>query len=473
MSTPAAVLADLEATLGPQAVIRPGPALDPYLVEWRKLWRGEALAALRPRTTEEVAYIVRHCGAAGIAIVPQSGNTGLVGGGVPDPGTVVVSMERMTAVRAVDPAGFTMTLEAGVVLAEAQRLAREAGRLFPLSLAAEGSARIGGVLSTNAGGTQVLRYGNARDLVLGLEVVLADGTVWNGLKALRKDNTGYDLKHLFLGSEGTLGLITAAVLKLFPANADVATALVAVPDLSATVALLGLMRRDSGDQVSAFEYMNAIGLQMVVRHGPNFTHPLPGHEHYVLIELTSPRTGAGLVEALSAGLERALEDGLVLDALIAQSHSQGQQFWRMREFLPEAQGFEGTSIKHDVSVPIGAIADYCTETEAAVMAAIPGARVVNFGHIGDGNVHFNVSQPVGADGAQFLARWDEVNRIVYDRAMALGGSFSAEHGVGRLKVGDVVRYKCPVEIGLMQRVKAALDPAGLLNPGKVVPSRME
>jgi D-lactate dehydrogenase (cytochrome) len=465
----AALLELLDRRLGPGGVVSDASGLEPYVTEWRKLWRGAALAAVRPRSTADVAYVVETCAAAGVAIVAQSGNTGLVGGGVPEAGQIVLSLERLTGVREVDPTGFTMTLEAGVILADAQRIAAGVDRLFPLSLAAEGSARIGGVLATNAGGTQVLRYGNARDLVLGLEVVLADGQVWHGLKALRKDNTGYDLRHLFVGSEGTLGIITAAVLKLFPANRQRATAFVAVPDLGAAVALLARARQASGDAVTGFEAMNAIGVDMVVRHGTGISHPLAGYDWYVLIELTSPAAGEDLIRQLQACLEAALEDGLALDAVVAQSTAQANQLWRVREFLSEAQGFEGASIKHDVSVPIGAIADYSAETEAAVVAAIPGARVVNFGHLGDGNLHFNVSQPIGADPKAFLARWDEVNRIVYDRAHALGGSFSAEHGVGRLKVGDVVRYKDAVAVELMQRVKAALDPAGVLNPGKVVP----
>ncbi|NDH64543.1 MAG: FAD-binding oxidoreductase, partial [Alphaproteobacteria bacterium] len=407
----------------------------------------------------------------GLKLVPQGGHTGLCGGAIPHQGAgeIVLSLGRLNRVRGVDPQGFIMTLEAGCTLAAAQQAAADADRLFPLSLASEGSAQIGGVLSTNAGGNAVLRYGNARDLVLGLEVVLADGRIWNGLKALRKDNTGYDLKQLFIGSEGTLGIITAAVLKLFPAPRQQETALAAVPGVAEAVALLSLAREASGDRVSSFELIPRIGLDFVVGHMTGNRDPLAAPSPwYVLIDLTTAAAGSDLHDAMETLLERALEAGLVTDATVARSKAQRDDLWKLREDLSESQKYEGGSIKHDISVPIGRIPEFIAAASASVTALVPGCRPVPFGHMGDGNIHFNVSQPVGMDKQVFLNGWAAMSEKVHDIAAMLGGSISAEHGVGQLKVDEIVRYKSPVEIELMHRLKRTLDPQNTLNPGKVV-----
>lgn len=442
----------------------------PYLTEWRDRWQGDTPLVARPRTTEEVASVMAYCAAHGLAVVPQGGHTGLCGGAMPHSGAgeIVLSLSRLNRVRGIDPQGFTMTLEAGCTLAAAQQTAEQADRLFPLSLASEGSAQIGGVLSTNAGGNAVLRYGNARDLVLGLEVVLADGRIWNGLRGLRKDNTGYDLKQLFVGSEGTLGIITAAVLKLFPAARQRETTLVAVPDADAAVRLLGLARELSGDRVSSFELMPRIGLEFVITHMDGRDPMETASPWYVLIDLTTAAAGTDLGEAMQALLERALERELITDAVVAASETQRDALWRLRESLSESQKYEGGSIKHDISVPIARIPEFLRLATAAVADRIPGIRPVPFGHMGDGNIHFNLSQPVGMDRRAFLDRWEEINVLVHDIAASLDGSISAEHGVGQLKVAEIVRYKTDVEMDLMRRVKQALDPHGLLNPGKVL-----
>ncbi|MEN3974746.1 FAD-binding oxidoreductase [Emcibacter sp. SYSU 3D8] len=461
----------LKRLLGPGGYIDDPADMAPYLTEWRDRWHGDTPLVARPRDTPQVAAIVAHCAAAGIKLVPQGGHTGLCGGAMPHAGAgeVVVSLGRMNRVRAVDPEGFTMTLEAGVVLAAAQQAAVEADRLFPLSLSSEGSAQIGGVLSTNAGGNAVLRYGNARDLVLGLEVVLADGRVWNGLRGLRKDNTGYDLKQLFLGAEGTLGIITAAVLKLFPAPRQQETALVAVPDVEAAIRLLSLAREASGDRVSSFELIPRLGLEFVVNHMPGNRDPLTSPSPwYVLIDLTTAAPGTDLQGAMQSLLERALERGLVADAAVARSVAQRADLWRLRESLSESQKYEGGSIKHDVSVPIARIPEFIRKATRAVELLIPGIRAVPFGHMGDGNIHFNLSQPLGIDRQVFLDRWEQINVVVHDIVAALEGSISAEHGVGQLKVDEIVRYKSPVEMELMRRIKRAMDPDNILNPGKLV-----
>jgi D-lactate dehydrogenase (cytochrome) len=461
----------LAAIVGDRGMVTDADALDPYLREWRGLYRGTASLAVRPRSTEEVAAVVAACATAGVPIVPQGGNTGLCGGAVATRGQAIVSLDRMTRVRAVDPLSDVMIAEAGCILLDLQAEADRHDRLFPLSLAAEGSCRIGGNLSTNAGGTAVLRYGNTRELVLGLEVVLADGRVWNGLRRLRKDNTGYDLKHLFIGAEGTLGIVTAVALRLFPKPRQSATALVAVPDPHAAVALLARAKRDTGDCVTGFELMNNVSLAMVWRHLAGAVDPIGrDHPQYVLIEATSSRLGTELVDALEQCLADAAEDGLVIDAAVAQNDAQAKAFWRLREAVPDVQKPEGGSIKHDVSVPVGLVATFIDRATAAVEAMVPGVRVVAFGHVGDGNMHFNLSQPVGADTAAFLARWTEVNAAVHAIAVEMDGSFSAEHGIGQLKLKDMRRFKDPVEVELMRRIKRAFDPADLLNPGKVLPS---
>ncbi len=473
MDTVTAALAEpyrrLLERLGPQGVIAAPQDIEPYLADWRGLFRGAAGLVVRPASTAEVADVVRIARETGAKLVPQGGNTGLVGGSISPPDSIIVSLSRMNRIRDVDAASYTITVEAGCVLAQVQAAAAAADRLFPLSLAAEGSCQIGGNLATNAGGTAVLRYGNARDLVLGLEVVTADGRVWDGLKRLRKNNTGYDLRQLFVGSEGTLGIITAAVLKLFPAPRERATAFVALPDAEAAIALLARARGETGDMVTGFELMNRLSVAMAVKHG-GAVHPLPAAEapEFLLIELTSPRAGTGLGPALEDCLAAAAEDGLVLDAVIAQSETQANAFWKVREEISDAQGPEGGSIKHDVSVPIGRVADFIARASAACAAAIPGIRVVAFGHVGDGNVHFNLSQPVDMDRAAYMARRPEINRVVHDIVADLDGSFSAEHGVGQLKLEDMARYKQTVELDLLAAVKRALDPTGLFNPGKVV-----
>lgn len=456
--------------VGPKGWIDAPEDVEPYLVEERGLFHGRCDAVVRPADTAEVARVVRLCADAGIAVVPQGGNTGLCGGGVPD-GGVVLSTARLTRIRRIDRDNRTMVVEAGVVLADVQAAADEAGLLFPLSLGAEGSCRIGGNLATNAGGTNVLRYGNARDLVLGLEVVLPDGRVWDGLRELRKDNTGYDLKALFLGAEGTLGVITAAVLELFPKPRSSATAMVAVPTVVAALDLLGRVQDAAGDCLSAFEFMGRRGIEFAIRHVNGVIDPFAEpHPFYVLIELATPRADAALSGTLEDVLARAYEDGVAADAVIAASEAQAQDLWRIREAIPEGQKPEGGSIKNDVSVPVSKVAQFLDQATAAVEAAQPGLRVVAFGHLGDGNVHFNLSQPEGMDAGVFLAEWDRFDRIVSDIAIGLGGSFSAEHGIGRLKCVDMQRYKSEVELDLMRSIKRALDPKGILNPGKVLTS---
>jgi len=466
------LIARLEAVVGPKGLLAEAEAMAPHLHDRRERYRARARAVVKPANTEEVAEVVRMCAAARVPIVPQGGNTGLVGGGIPDEDgrAVVLSLARMNRIRGLDPVNDTMTVEAGCILQNLQAAAAEADRLFPLSLGAEGSCMIGGNLSTNAGGIQVLRYGNARELTLGLEVVLPDGRVWDGLRGLRKDNTGYDLKQLFIGAEGTLGVITAAVLRLYPRPRASATAFIAVPEVAAAVALLGALRAGSGEAVTSFELIPRLGLDFALRHVPGITDPLAArHDWYVLAELWASAENARLGETLEAVLAEALEAGLVVDAALAASEAQAQAFWRIREGLVEAQKFEGGSIKHDIAVPISAVAEFVERVTAAVEARVPGVRSLVFGHIGDGNIHLNLTQPEGADTATFLARWDELRRVVYDVVVDLNGSISAEHGIGRLNLEINLRTKSEVEIDLMRKIKRALDPENLMNPGRVVP----
>jgi FAD/FMN-containing dehydrogenase len=458
----------IQAVVGPRGVIEPGPDMIPYLVEERAMWQGACELVVRPSTSEEVSRIVSICAARSVPIVPLGGNTGLVGGGVAQ-GGIIVSLGRMNQIRALDAANHTLTVEAGCVLANLQAAAEDADCLFPLSLAAEGTCQIGGNLSTNAGGVQVLRYGNARDLTLGLEVVLADGRIWDGLRGLRKDNTGYDLKQLFIGAEGTLGIITAAVLKLYPKSHDRATALVASTGVGPAMALFQRIRDACGDSLTACELIDDNSLEFVLRNIPGTRAPCAErHPYYVLIELTNPRPAAALGAALEQVLADAFEDGIIVDAAIATSESQAQEFWHIRESMPEAQKPEGASIKHDIAVPISRVADYVEQAIASVTDAIPGVRPVVFGHLGDGNVHFNLSQPEGADPAKFLTQRGEINRIVYDLSAQMNGSFSAEHGVGLLKRDEMMHYKDEVETDLMRSLKRALDPNNIMNPGKIV-----
>lgn len=465
------ILDRLRAVVGERGFIVDPAEMAPYMREWRDLWRGVSPLVLRPASTAEVVEIVRLCAETGTRIVPQGGNTSLCGGSVPGEAgdEVVVSLSRMRAVRGLDLKNDTITVEAGCVLQDVQQAAADAGRLFPMRIAAEGSCQIGGNLSTNAGGTAVLRYGNMRDLVLGVEVVLPDGRLWNGLRGLRKDNTGYDLKQLFIGAEGSLGIVTAAVLKLFPQPAAVETAFAAVADVEAAISLLGTAKALSGSQVTAFELMPRLGLDMVLEHIPDTHDPLRDrHDWYVLVELSAGRDDGALRQTMEAILTAGYEAGQVLDATMATSDAQALALWKLREGMSEAQKHAGGSIKHDVSVPVSRMADFIAQASAAVTGLLPGCRIVAFGHIGDGNVHFNPSQPPGMDKQAFLDRWHEVSDLVYGITAEHGGSISAEHGVGRLKRDEILRYKDPVEIDMMRRIKRALDPQNIMNPGKVV-----
>jgi FAD/FMN-containing dehydrogenase len=466
------LIARLESVVGPKGLVTDPADMEPHLHDRRERYRARARCVVKPARTEEVAEVVRVCAAARVPIVPQGGNTGLVAGGIPDEGgrAVVVNLARMNRVRGLDPVNDTITVEAGCILHNVQAAAEDAERLFPLSLGAEGSCQIGGNLSTNAGGIQVLRYGTARELVLGLEVVLPDGRIWDGLRALRKDNTGYDLKQLFIGAEGTLGIITAAVLRLYPRPKETATAFAAVRDVAAAVALLGRVRAATGEAVTSFELIPRLALDFALAHVAGIQDPLGRrHDWYVLLELSAGAGDQGLGAALETVLAAAHGDGLVADAAIAASGAQAQAFWRIREGIVEAQKFEGGSIKHDIAVPISAITAFIERASQAVAALVPGTRPLPFGHIGDGNIHFNLSQPEGADADAFLARWDEVRDVVYDIVVDLNGSISAEHGIGQANLEPNLRTKSEVEIDLMRKVKAALDPENLMNPGKVVP----
>jgi FAD/FMN-containing dehydrogenase len=465
-------IARIKAVVGERGWTTDAAEMHPHLVEWRGYYEGRAQMVVRPANTAEVAEVVRICHDARLPITPQGGNTSMCGGSVPleDGEEIVLSLARMNTVRAIDTVNYTMTVEAGCVLQTLQATAAEADRYFPLSLAAEGSCMIGGNLSTNAGGTNVLRYGNAKELVLGLEVVLPDGRVWDGLLGLRKDNTGYDLKQLFLGAEGTLGIITAAVLKLFPKPRAIHAAFCAVRDVPAAMELLGRARSESGDRVETFELISRLVIDLILKHIPGTTDPLAErHQHYVLLELvTTAEDDDALGESFEAILGQAMEDGLVLDAAIAQSEQQRQAFWALRENGSESQKLEGASIKHDISVPVSAIPTFYEDAWKAVQEIEPQARLVAFGHAGDGNLHYNIAEPEGGDRAVFLEKWGAINQAVHDTVHAYHGSISAEHGIGRLKREEMTRYKSEVELDVMKTIKAALDPRGLMNPGKVI-----
>ena len=461
-------LARMKAVVGPKGFIDDASDMAAYLVERRDLYQGRAAAVLRPASTTEVSALMKIAHETGTKVVPQGGNTGLVGGQIPFEGDeIILSLARMNRIGEIDVLNNTLPVEAGVTLAAVQEAAAKADRLFPLSLASEGTCQIGGNLSTNAGGTAVLHYGNARSLVLGLEVVLANGDVWDGRKGLRKDNTGYDMKQLFIGSEGTLGIITSAVLKLFPRPKAVETAFVAVPNVEASVDLLHRSDAMSGGTVTTFELMPRIGIDFLLKHQPDASDPLSAPSPwYVLLEMSA---GEGsLRPTMEATLAAALEAGEATDAVIATSDTQRKKLWALREDMSEVQKREGGSIKHDVSVPVSRVAKFIAQASAAVEAAMPGVRPVPFGHVGDGNIHFNLSQPVGSDKKAFIARWDEMNAIVHDIVRSLGGSISAEHGVGIMKRDEIAATKSPVEIEMMRAVKRALDPKNILNPGKVV-----
>ncbi len=441
----------------------------PYLREWRDMYAGRASVVLRPATTQQVAQILALANAHGVPVVPQAGNTGLVGGQVPMGGEVLLSVSRLQRVRAVDPAGYTMTVEAGLTLAEAQAAADRVDRLFPLSLPSEGSCRIGGNLAINAGGVSVLAYGNARQLVLGLEVVLADGRIWDGLRGLKKDNTGYDLKDLFIGSEGTLGVITAAVLKLFPKPAEKATAFVALPDIGAALPLFTLAQEAAGQSLTAYEVMAGIVLDLVLKHTPGTRDPFAArHPWYALVETSGLKADGAAERVLTEVLTAAAGRGLVRDAVIAGSLAQARELWRLRESYSPAQKPEGGNIKNDVSVPVASIPELMARADREVARLCPGARPVPLAHFGDGSVHYNIAQPPGMAKEKFLALWDDITQAVQAIVLDLGGSISAEHGIGQMKRADLARAKSAVEMDMMRRIKAALDPKGILNPGKVL-----
>jgi len=448
----------------------------PFLTDWRRNFTGRTLAVAQPDTTADVAAVVRWCAAHRVPLVPQGGNTGMVGGAVPDGGghALVLSTARLNRIREIDPLNNTLTAEAGCILANVQQAAQEADRLYPLSLGAEGSCTIGGNLASNAGGVQVLRYGNTRELCLGLEVVTPDGEIWDGLRALRKDNTGYDLKQLFIGAEGTLGVITAATLKLYPRPAARMTALAAVADPHAALRLLELAQRRLAATLTAFELMSGACMALVARHFPDCRAPFEqDHPWYVLLESSDPHSEAHATQAFGELMEEAFEAGIVADAAIAASLAQSDALWRIRHHLPEAQSLDGgDNVKHDISVPISAIATFIERTSADIVAAHPGARVLAFGHLGDGNLHYNVSAPAGQPQAPFVqASGAAVSALVYEAVARARGSISAEHGIGQLKVGKNAHYKSAVEMALMQKIKQALDPHGLMNPGRLLPPR--
>jgi FAD/FMN-containing dehydrogenase len=462
----------LRAAVGAPHVLTEAADIAPFCTDWRGRYTGAPLCVVRPANTAEVSAVVKACFDANVAIVPQGGNTGLCGGATPTRGEVLISLTRLNRIRAVDTDNNTLTVEAGCTLAAVQEAAAAADRLFPLSLAAEGTATIGGNLSTNAGGVQVLRYGNARELCLGLEVVLPDGQVWHGLRGLRKDNTGYDLKHLFIGAEGTLGLITAGVLKLFSRPRSSAVAWAAVPEPAAAVALLTRLREKIGGRVTAFELVGRPALELVLQHIPDSRDPLAGQPQWqVLIELTDTME-TDLAAPLEGVLAAAIEAGEASDAAVARSEAQARALWALRENISEAQKIEGVSIKHDISLPVSRIAEFIARCDAILARDYPGVRIVCFGHLGDGNLHYNQSKPAdrrgNEDNAAFIAQTDGVNRVVHDLAHELGGSISAEHGLGQLKREEILRYKSPTEMEMMRAVKRALDPRGIMNPGKVL-----
>ena len=464
-------LESLRQITGPAHVLHDGD-LSAYTQDWRKRVQGKALAVVRPASVDEVAAIVKACFAAGVSLVPQGGNTGLAVGSVPDKsGTqVVLSLQRMNAVRALDAANLTVTVEAGCILQNLQQAAEKAGFLFPLSLAADGSCTIGGNLASNAGGTQVVRYGNARDLCLGLEVVNAQGDIWHGLSGLRKDNTGYDLTDLFIGSEGTLGVITAATLKLYPQPAARLTAWAAVPSMEAAITLLGLAHQHLGAGLTGFEVMGQFALSLVDKHFAQLRVPLFRDAPWcVLLENSDSESEAHARERFERLLETAFEQGCVIDAVVAENLAQAKALWHIRESIPLAQAEEGLNIKHDISIPVSRIPAFVEATDALLKHEVPGVRLVNFGHLGDGNLHYNVQAPEGGDAKAFLHdREDEVNTLVYDSVARFDGSISAEHGIGVLKRGEMLQRKSPVALQMMRAVKQALDPRGLLNPGRVL-----
>ncbi len=469
-----ALIAQFSGLVGAGQALTDVEAIAPYLTENRGLYHGHSPLVLKPGTVEEVSAVLRLASETGTAIVPVSGNTGLVGGQTPRSGhdDIVLSLERLNRIRSIDPVGNTITVDGGAILADVQRAAEEADRLFPLSLGSEGSCRIGGNLSTNAGGTAVLAYGNMRQLCLGLEVVLPTGEIWDGLRSLKKDNTGYDLRDLFIGAEGTLGVITGAVLKLFPRPPGHEVAFAGLPSVDAALKLFELASSICAGALTGFELMPRLGVDFTSRHIPGVRDPLPSpHPWYALIDISTTDSAETAGRMIHAVLEQGYEAGLIENAVIAASGEQRKALWHMRESMSPAQKPEGGSIKHDVSVPVARIPAFMAEAEKAVLAAMPGARICAFGHMGDGNIHYNISQPVGADTAAFLARWKEMNRIVHGIVLSHNGSISAEHGIGQLKRDELAAIRSPIEMELMRRIKTAFDPAGIMNPGKVLAAR--
>jgi FAD/FMN-containing dehydrogenase len=463
------LVARLRAITGPQHALTDPEAQLPYLREWRELYEGRASIVLRPGSTQEVSQILALANEHAIPVVPQAGNTGLVGGQIPMNGEILLSVGRLKRVRTIDASRSSMTVESGLTLAEVQATAEREGRLFPLSLASEGTCQIGGNLATNAGGVGVLAYGNMRQLALGLEVVLADGRIWNGLKALKKDNSGYDLKNLFIGSEGTLGVITAAVLKLFPLPAEKATAIVALGHVADALTLFDLAQDAAGASLTAFEFMPRIVLDFVLRHIAGAREPLATrHAWYAIIEISSQKADTTAEQLMAATLQAASDRGVIRDAALASSLAQARDFWRLREAISQAQKFEGGNIKHDVSVPIAAIPLFVSRANALVESLCPGARPLAFGHFGDGSVHYNIAQPPGMAKTDFLGQWQHIAEAVHALVVDMRGSISAEHGIGQMKRAELADVKAGVEIDLMRRVKAAFDPKGILNPGKVL-----
>lgn len=468
MPLSAAALQTLHCIVGDTGFITDNATIQPYLVESRNKFKSTCDVLIKPNNAQEVAAVLAICNDHDIAVTPQGGNTGHCGGAVAK-GGVLLNLSRMNKIIELDPLNATITLEAGCILADIQAVCDEAGFLFPLSLAAEGSCQIGGNLSTNAGGIQVLRYGNMRDLSLGLEVALADGRLWNGLRGLRKDNTGYDLKHLFIGAEGTLGIITKATLKLFPKPKEKATALLACASPTHLMEIFATLRDDFGDDLSAFELLPRFGLELVLKHMTAARDPFDrAHEFYGVIEVSTPRKAANLKKNLETALHGLFEAGFLQDVVVASSLSQAESFWSLRENMSEAQRREGGSIKHDVSVPLSKIPEFLNETSHMITNIMPNTRICAFGHVGDGNIHFNISQPVEMEKNAFLGHWEEFNEIVHQMAEKFGGSFSAEHGIGLLKKAEMETYRGGVELDMMRSLKTALDPNAIMNPGKIV-----
>lgn len=459
------------AAIGANYVITDSADMASYLTDWRQRFTGKALAVIKPGSTEEVASIIRLCNAHKVPVVPQGGNTGLVLGSVPDAsGTaIVLSLTRLNRVRALDTIDNTITVESGCILENIQVAATNAGRLFPLSLAAEGSCTIGGNLSSNAGGTAVLRYGNSRELCLGLEVVTPQGEIWNGLRGLRKDNTGYALRDLYIGAEGTLGIITAAVLKLFPQPKAELTALAALPSADHALQLLTLAQTYCGASLTGFELMSDFCLQLVNKHYPQMKLPFDDHHpQYVLMELSDSESEEHATQMLEKLIEAALEQEIIVDAVLASSIAQSKALWNLREHIPLAQAEEGKNIKHDISIPIARIGEFIHVTDVLLQEAFPGCRMVTFGHLGDGNLHYNVSPPENSSDIAFIEKQEAINRVVHDSVSRFSGSISAEHGLGALKRDEILHYKGDVEMNLMRTIKKALDPLNLMNPGKVI-----